>query len=181
VVLPEVERGGAKPDDVGAGRRFEALAGPGEFLPAFPGGQFREVTVRVGVRAEFVAGRHPVEQAGVPGGDIGDGEERAGRVGPVERVEEELDALAADGRLVLEEADYERVPESERPGYDEELGGFETPLDELRGSQRKIHRGWRDVAYHGIFEFHSVIDEEYVSLEAKFTDRTLVAIRRSGR
>ncbi|WP_415380107.1 hypothetical protein [Halosimplex sp. TS25] len=87
----------------------------------------------------------------------------------------------ADGRLFREETDYELVPETERPGYDEEIEGFETSLDEMRGSQRKVHRGWTDVSYHGIFEFHSVIDGEDVSLEAKFTDGTLVTIRRSGR
>ena len=47
---------------------------------------------------------------------------------------------------------------------------------ELAGSRKKIHQGWSDTEYHCIFEFHATIDNEYVSLEAKFTDGQLVYV-----
>ena len=87
--------------------------------------------------------------------------------------------ITSEGRLHKEVAEYERVPEHERPHYDDELGGFESPLLEFVGSTRKIHRGWSDVDFHGIFEFHRTVDGEYVSLEAKFTDGQLVEITRN--
>lgn len=87
--------------------------------------------------------------------------------------------VTAEGRLLKEEAEYEHVPEEERPGYDEEIGGFENEFERGWGSIRKIHLGWSDTGYHGIFEFHETIDDDYVSLEAKFTDGQLVAITRS--
>jgi hypothetical protein len=87
--------------------------------------------------------------------------------------------ITADGRLFEEDAEYERVPEEERPGYDEEIGGFESPMEKMRGSHRKIHHGWTDTEYHGTFEFHTSLDGEYISLEAKFTDGELVAISRN--
>jgi len=37
----------------------------------------------------------------------------------------------------------------------------------------------RTVEYHGIFEFHSIVNDEYRSFEAKFTDGKLVEITRS--
>lgn len=87
--------------------------------------------------------------------------------------------VTAEGRLLKEEYEYEHVPEEERPGYDEEIGGFEKEFERGRGSIRKIHLGWSDMDYHGIFEFHRSINDDYVSLEAKFTDGQLVAITRS--
>lgn len=87
--------------------------------------------------------------------------------------------VTADGRLFKEDAAYERVPEAERPGYNEEIGGFEHEIDRVRGSMQKIHHGWSDTDYHGTFEFHRVIDDEYVSLEAKFTDGELIQITRN--
>jgi hypothetical protein len=86
--------------------------------------------------------------------------------------------ITADGRLFKEDAEYEHVPEEERPEYDEELDGFENELERGRGSRRKIHHGWSDTDYHGTFEFHRTVNGEYVSLEAKFTDGQLVGITR---
>ncbi|MFC6787125.1 hypothetical protein ACFQFH_14950 [Halobaculum halobium] len=83
------------------------------------------------------------------------------------------------GRLFKEDTDYEHVPEEERPHYDEDAGGFESPLMRAAGSLQKVHHGWSDTDYHGIFEFHRTVDGDYVSLEAKFTDGRLVEITRS--
>jgi len=88
--------------------------------------------------------------------------------------------VTADGRPFEEDIEYERVPEEERPGYNEETDGLETPLEKMRGSQRTIHHGWTDTEYHGTFEFHATVDGEYVSLDAKFTDGRLVAISRTN-
>jgi hypothetical protein len=88
--------------------------------------------------------------------------------------------VTAEGRLLEEDAEHEEVPEEERPRYDEELGGFERPIDEWLGCMRKVRHGWTDTEYHGIFEFHTTIDGEYVSLEAKFTDGRLVEVSRNG-
>jgi len=84
--------------------------------------------------------------------------------------------ITADGRLFKEDATYEHVPEEERPGYDEVIGGFENEIERGRGSRTKIHQGWSDTEYHGTFEFHRTIDGAYVSLDAKFTDGQLVEI-----
>jgi hypothetical protein len=86
--------------------------------------------------------------------------------------------ITSEGRLLKEEAEYERVPEEDRPGYSDEIGGFETEIDAMRGSITKIDQGWSDAEYHGTFEFHRTIDGDYVSLEATFTHGQLVAITR---
>lgn len=87
--------------------------------------------------------------------------------------------VTANGRLFEQEVEYERVPEEERPGYDGELEGFESEFAKGLGSLRDVPQGWSDTEYHGTFEFHAVVDDEYVSLEATFTDGQLVAITRS--
>jgi hypothetical protein len=89
--------------------------------------------------------------------------------------------VTADGRLFKEEAEYEHVHAEERPYYDEEIGGFESSIEEMAGSRRKIHHGWSDTDYHGTFEFHRTIDDDYVSFDAKFTDGQLVEISRNER
>jgi len=86
--------------------------------------------------------------------------------------------VTSDGRLLEEVTEHERVPEEERPGYDEDIGGFETPFEKGHG-WRKVHHGWTDTRYHGIIEFHATVDGEYTSLEAKFTDGKLVEITRN--
>lgn len=87
--------------------------------------------------------------------------------------------VTAEGCLFKEDAEYEHVPEEERPLYEEEIDGFDSPMDAMAGSQRKIHHGWSDAEYHGVFEFHRTIDDDYISLEAKFTDGQVVEIRRN--
>jgi|GEM_PF-2119023 len=86
--------------------------------------------------------------------------------------------ITASGHLFKEEVRYEPVPEEERPGYDEGVGGFENECEKARGSIKKIHQGWSDTEYHGSFEVHTSIDGEYFSLELKFTDGLLVEISR---
>jgi len=84
--------------------------------------------------------------------------------------------VTAEGRLFKTDLESKRVPEEERPGYDEEIGGFENEFGKGRGSRKRVVKGWTDTEYHGTFEFHTTIDGDYVSLEAKFTDGQLVAI-----
>ncbi len=87
--------------------------------------------------------------------------------------------VTVDRRLFKEDAEYEHVPEEERPGYDPDIDGFENSFEKYHGCIRKVPLGWSDVDYHGTFEFHRSIDGEYVSLEAKFTDGQLVETTRT--
>lgn len=86
--------------------------------------------------------------------------------------------VTAEGRLFREESESERVPEEERPRYDEEIGGFETEIERSFGARRKISHGWSDTDYHGTFHFYRNIDGEHVRFEAKFTDGQLEKITR---
>lgn len=86
--------------------------------------------------------------------------------------------VTSGARLLKETAAYERVPEEDRPEYNDEIGGFEREIDGMRGAITKIDQGWSDMEYHGTFEFHRTIDGDYISLEATFTDGQLVAITR---
>jgi len=87
--------------------------------------------------------------------------------------------LAIQLRLIKQEVEYEHVPEKERPYYDKEIEGFENSFEKLAGSTKKVHQGWTDMSYHGVFEFHRGIDDDFVSLDAKFTDGQTVEISRS--
>jgi hypothetical protein len=87
--------------------------------------------------------------------------------------------VTAARRLFKQEYEYEHVPEEERPNYNEEIGGYESPMREMAGSMRKVHQGWSDTEYHGTFELHKTVNGDYVSLEAKFTDGQLVEITRN--
>lgn len=87
--------------------------------------------------------------------------------------------VTAEGRLYRERTDAETVPETKRPCYDPEIDGFESELQRVAGMFRTIHLGWTDVEYHGMVEIHRSVDGEYVSLDLKFTDGTLVDITRN--
>jgi len=87
--------------------------------------------------------------------------------------------VTADGRLLKENAEYDHIPEEERPRYNDELDGFESSVEKMIGSRRKVHHDWVDTEYHGTFEFHRVIDDEYVSLEARFSDGKLLEVKLS--
>lgn len=84
--------------------------------------------------------------------------------------------LTMNGRLFKEQAHYEKVPEEERPAYDEERGGFKKESMKALGMLNKVHDGWEDTNYHGIVEIHRTIDDEYVSFDLKFTDGELVDV-----
>lgn len=57
--------------------------------------------------------------------------------------------IRADGRLMIEERDYEHIPLSERPFPDDP-----DPLNRLIGSIKSTHRRWRDLDYHGDLRFY---------------------------
>jgi hypothetical protein len=82
--------------------------------------------------------------------------------------------VSDEGRLLKEEVEYEEVPGEER-GSSEVLPDLDLP------KRRKVHLGWSDIEYQGVFKFHSIIDDEYTSFEARFTDGNLVKITRSDR
>ena len=82
--------------------------------------------------------------------------------------------ITRQGRLFKQQVRHESVPPEERPHYDDELEGFESDLDEMCGAMRTVPEGWVDTHHHGIVEIHGTVDEEYISLEARFTDGTLV-------
>lgn len=84
--------------------------------------------------------------------------------------------VTSDKRLLREDVEYEAVPEEERPGYDEELGGFEKDFHKAWGMMNKVTHGWNDTEHHGIVEIHTSIEDELVSLDLKFTDGRLVEI-----
>lgn len=89
--------------------------------------------------------------------------------------------ITMDGRLFKEEADYEIVPEEERPGYDDERGDFEHDWQKARGMLDKAHEDWTDTKYHGILELHRHVDGEGYAYESTFTDGDLVEITRVER
>lgn len=78
--------------------------------------------------------------------------------------------VSEDGRLLKEDVKHEEVSEEEAD-TPEVLSDFP--------QKRRVHLGWSDIEYHGEFEFHAIVDEEYLSFEAKFTDGELVEITRS--
>lgn len=84
--------------------------------------------------------------------------------------------IRADGRLMVEDSEWEVVPPAERSHPD--------PTDPLHwvGSMRTVNRRWRDLDYHGEFQFYG--DERnpegaYVWHEytARFTEGNLAWIR----
>lgn len=91
----------------------------------------------------------------------------------------EMYRVTASGRLLKQDVEWNVVPEEERPGYDEALGGFEKDFEKAFGMLDRDSKEWEDTEYHGIFEFHSTIDGTYLSFEAKFTDGKLVDISRN--
>lgn len=76
-----------------------------------------------------------------------------------------------DGRLYKEEYHHEKVPKEERP-----YGDSDKEFLQMCGMLSKVHEGWEDTEYHGIVEIHSIVNEEYISYDLKFTDGKLVNI-----
>lgn len=87
--------------------------------------------------------------------------------------------ITMEGRLYEKITRTETVPEEERPGYDEERGGFEDEWHRMCGMFETINEGWTDTEYHGVVEIHASVDDEYVSYDLKFTDGDLVEVTRN--
>lgn len=84
--------------------------------------------------------------------------------------------LTDDG-LAVEEREYYEVPEEERPGYDEEIGGFPSEMSKAMGSIGSERTGWNHWDdFHGRFEFHGMVAGEYRRFEATFTHGELESI-----
>lgn len=86
--------------------------------------------------------------------------------------------ITADDDLLVEDAEYNLVPEEERPEYNEEIGGFEEEWHAAFGMMSKERQGWDKKEYHGILEFHASYDDHLYRFEAKFTDGELEEIQR---
>lgn len=80
--------------------------------------------------------------------------------------------ITPEGRLMVEDFEYEEVPKAERP-HPNGKG-----LLALMGSVRKINRRWRDLNFHGRFRFYGGGggEDDWHEYEAKFTDGSLVEI-----
>jgi len=72
-----------------------------------------------------------------------------------------------DGRLLIEDSDWEPVPDDELP----------YPDMPFIGCMRTVNRRWRDLDFHGIFNFYGGYHTgEWREYNAKFTDGQLVEI-----
>lgn len=60
--------------------------------------------------------------------------------------------ITPEGRLMIEDSEWEVVPEDERP-YPGETG-----LRSIIGSMRTVNRRWRDLDFHGWFFFYGSED-----------------------
>lgn len=94
--------------------------------------------------------------------------------------------ITPDGRMRIEDFEYEEVPKAERDYPDAPDDSFESII----GSLRKTNRRWRDLNFHGVFNFygHERVapmknppyfepDEHcWHEYNAKFTDGLLVEI-----
>ena len=82
--------------------------------------------------------------------------------------------IRADGRLLIEDSEWEAVPKAERPYPDAPDGSIEA----LAGSMRTVNRRWRDLQYHGDLSFYGYEQGKPGAHEykARFTDGQLVRI-----
>jgi hypothetical protein len=82
--------------------------------------------------------------------------------------------IRADGRLMIEQRDFERAP----PSSDETH-----PIRRLIGTVTSIHRGWKDMDYHGDFRFYGYESTRLGNADvphfyvARFTHGTLEYIK----
>ena len=76
--------------------------------------------------------------------------------------------IRADGRLMIQECDWEEVPLEERPN----------PLLPFVGSRRAINKRWRDLDFHGDFRFYGSegAGGEWHEYAARFAHGTLESI-----
>lgn len=76
--------------------------------------------------------------------------------------------IRADGRLMIQECDWEEVPLEERPN----------PVIPFLGSRRAINKRWHDLDFHGDFRFHGSegVGGKWHEYAARFTHGTLESI-----
>lgn len=63
--------------------------------------------------------------------------------------------ITAEGRLLVEDFEYEPVPEDELPYKD-----HPSPIMRFVGCLQKTNRRWRDLNYHGMLEFYGIEQPE---------------------
>ncbi|SKC08479.1 hypothetical protein [Sphingopyxis flava] len=78
--------------------------------------------------------------------------------------------IRADGRLMIEECDWEDVPLDERP----------KPDFPFVGSCRAINKRWRDLDFHGDFRFYGSAGDKWHEYAARFIPNPVEADSRSG-
>lgn len=78
--------------------------------------------------------------------------------------------MREDGRLLIEDFEYEDVPKEERP-YPNDTG-----IKGIFGCLRKINLRWRDLEFHGWFVFYDYVDGVSHEYKAKYTDGKLMEI-----
>lgn len=79
--------------------------------------------------------------------------------------------IRADGRLLVQDRVFEAVALNERPFPDD-------PRKRLIGARRLVSSCWRDLDFHGDFDFYgSDEDGEFHSYRARFTHGQLEWIR----
>jgi hypothetical protein len=83
--------------------------------------------------------------------------------------------ITKDGRLVRELVHYEKVPEEERP-YFNDPDFKENVIKQFYGSMKTIVDGMEDLNFHGTFRFYNYHEGNWAEYEAKFTDGTLQSI-----
>lgn len=80
--------------------------------------------------------------------------------------------ITAEGRLQIEDFEYEEVPRAER-AYPDAKDGWRS----IVGSLRPVNRRWRDLNHHGLFNFYADdAEHNWHEYTAKFTDGLLVSI-----
>lgn len=77
--------------------------------------------------------------------------------------------IRADGRLMIQDRDWEEVPLEERPDL----------LRSFAGLRRPINKRWRDLDFHGDFHFYGSEGDggEWHEYAARFTHGTLESIK----
>lgn len=89
--------------------------------------------------------------------------------------------ITKDGRLLLEEVEYEPVPEEKRPYYGTEQWD-KNPLFQVIGAVKRDTLGWRDTNYHGIIKFYTLHkkandkERRWYEFKSKFTNGNLEKI-----
>ena len=84
--------------------------------------------------------------------------------------------ITADGRLMIEEARYEEVPEASRP-YWGKPEWDENPITHYFGSVNRVVDRMVDSGFHGDLRFYRAADTGLVEYTARFTEGQLTWIR----